>query len=36
MYPIIEIIEEAKQVKWCGCKSSENKPFCDGSHKKYL
>jgi CDGSH-type Zn-finger protein len=35
MYPIIEVIKEAKQVKWCGCKSSESKPYCDGSHAKY-
>jgi CDGSH-type Zn-finger protein len=35
MYPVIEIIEEAKQVAWCGCKCSEHKPYCDGSHKKY-
>jgi CDGSH-type Zn-finger protein len=28
---------EGKQpgvVKLCGCGRSENKPFCDGSHKK--
>lgn len=21
-------------VKFCGCGKSDNKPFCDGSHKK--
>ena len=30
-----EVIEEEKQVKWCGCKSSEHAPFCDGTHNKF-
>jgi len=25
---------ETKQVWLCGCKSSANKPFCDGTHKR--
>ena len=24
-----------KEVKLCGCGHSEDKPYCDGSHKKY-
>ena len=36
LYPIIEVITEAKTIAWCGCKSSEKKPFCDGTHKKFL
>ncbi len=26
--------EESKLLYFCGCKASQNKPFCDGSHKK--
>jgi len=36
MYPIIEILEEAKTIAWCGCKRSEKGPYCDGSHTKYI
>ena len=31
---IADEITEAKKVAWCGCKHSNNKPFCDGSHAK--
>jgi CDGSH-type Zn-finger protein len=27
-------ITEDKTVAWCGCKHSQNPPFCDGSHAK--
>jgi CDGSH-type Zn-finger protein len=26
--------EESTLLYFCGCKASQNKPFCDGSHKK--
>jgi CDGSH-type Zn-finger protein len=26
-------LAEDKLVKWCGCKHSGNKPYCDGTHK---
>ena len=29
------VITEEKEVKWCGCKCSESKPFCDGTHRKF-
>lgn len=35
LYPVIEIIEEAKTVAWCGCQCTETKPYCDGTHRKY-
>lgn len=25
---------EAKEVYFCGCKNSLNKPLCDGAHNK--
>ena len=25
-------LTEGKTVAWCGCKQSQNKPLCDGSH----
>jgi CDGSH-type Zn-finger protein len=25
---------ESKKVFFCGCKSTESQPVCDGSHKK--
>lgn len=31
--PIVEQIEETKNVAWCGCKQSGTAPFCDGTHK---
>ena len=27
-------IETAKKMSYCRCGASENKPFCDGSHRK--
>ena len=21
-------------IAWCGCKATENSPYCDGTHKK--
>lgn len=27
-------LEEGKTIALCRCGHSENKPFCDGSHKK--
>lgn len=29
-----ELIKTAKRVALCRCGASENKPFCDGSHKR--
>ncbi|MBN1182737.1 MAG: CDGSH iron-sulfur domain-containing protein [Bacteroidales bacterium] len=29
-----KIIETADEISLCGCGKSENKPFCDGTHKK--
>ncbi len=31
--PIQVKITEEKQVAWCMCKHSKNKPFCDGTHQ---
>ena len=30
------LIESKSEVKLCGCGHSEDKPYCDGSHKKFL
>ncbi len=30
--PIIEKVEQKKNVAWCGCKQSGKAPFCDGTH----
>ncbi len=30
--PIIEKVDEPKNVAWCGCKKTGTAPFCDGSH----
>ena len=30
--PVVEKIEEKKNVAWCGCKQTGNAPFCDGTH----
>ncbi|MEL6925323.1 MAG: CDGSH iron-sulfur domain-containing protein [Bacteroidota bacterium] len=29
----MEKLEEKKRVAWCGCKHSNNMPYCDGSHR---
>lgn len=29
-----EILKEGKATAFCRCGASENKPYCDGSHKK--
>jgi CDGSH-type Zn-finger protein len=25
-------MNDEKNIAWCGCKQSGNKPFCDGTH----
>ena len=30
------ILETKENVKFCGCGHSQEKPFCDGSHKGFL
>ncbi len=32
--PVIEKVENTKNIAWCGCKLSGRPPFCDGSHNK--
>lgn len=32
--PVIEKVEEEKNVAWCGCKHTGTAPFCDGTHKE--
>ena len=29
-------IDIKEKASFCGCGHSENKPYCDGSHKKYM
>ena len=29
-------IEVKEKASFCGCGHSANKPYCDGSHKKYM
>lgn len=31
--PIKYVADETKDVWFCNCKQSENRPFCDGTHK---
>ena len=31
--PVLEDVQEARNVAWCRCRTSGNLPFCDGSHK---
>ena len=33
-YAGIESVKESKATAFCRCGASENKPYCDGSHKK--
>jgi len=30
------VIETIENPKFCGCGHSQEKPFCDGSHKGFL
>jgi len=32
--PLEVSVEERKQVLFCNCKQSDNRPYCDGTHKK--
>ncbi|MCA9406368.1 MAG: CDGSH iron-sulfur domain-containing protein, partial [Candidatus Omnitrophica bacterium] len=34
--PVVTVVDEKKNIAWCGCKHSKNPPFCDGSHKQLL
>ncbi|MEC4678453.1 MAG: CDGSH iron-sulfur domain-containing protein [Nitrospirota bacterium] len=27
-------MEKKKSVAWCGCRKSNNMPFCDGTHTR--
>jgi len=29
-------VEETKEYYMCNCKQTDNRPFCDGAHKKLL
>jgi CDGSH iron-sulfur domain-containing protein 3 len=33
LYPVIEILTEAKKVTWCTCQRTSQRPYCDGSHR---
>jgi CDGSH-type Zn-finger protein len=28
------VIDQPRNVAWCGCKRSGRKPYCDGSHAR--
>ena len=32
--PIIVDNEKEGNIAWCGCKSTGNSPYCDGTHSK--
>ena len=32
--PIIVDNEKEGNIAWCGCKSTGNPPYCDGTHSK--
>jgi len=32
--PIKYVADETKDVWFCNCKQSSNRPFCDGTHKQ--
>ena len=32
--PIIVDNEKEGNIAWCGCKATDNSPYCDGTHSK--
>ena len=33
--PFVVDVEVGKKYYWCSCGTSQNQPFCDGSHKAF-
>ena len=35
LVPLRFVCEESRTVLFCMCKSSSNRPFCDGTHEQF-